>query len=350
MGNAFFVVPLLITQNAERHMKELLNYLYEHRTLSREQAKNVLLEIGHGQHSATQIASFLTVFILRNITVEELEGFRDAMLELCIRVDLSEYDAIDIVGTGGDGKNTFNISTLSSFVVAGAGYKVSKHGNYGVSSGCGSSNVLEHLGVVFSNKQDELKRDLDQAGFCMMHAPLFHPAMKHVGPIRKEMQVRTFFNILGPMINPSFPKYQCLGVFNLEIGRLYGYLYQQSDKNYKIIHSLDGYDEVSLTSPSKVISNTGETMLEPADFGFKTLKQSDLHGGETVESSAKIFIEILSGQGNLKQNAAVLANSALAIQTIESGKTLKECVAIAKESLESGKAKKVLTTLQDLHK
>ena len=331
-------------------MKELLNYLYEHRTLTRQQAKEVLLEIGHGKHTPTQIASFLTVFIMRNLTVEELEGFRDAMLELCVRVDLSDFEAIDIVGTGGDGKNTFNISTLSSFIVAGAGYKVSKHGNYGVSSGCGSSNVLENLGVVFSNDQDKLKRDLDQAGFCMMHAPLFHPAMKHVGPIRKEMQIRTFFNILGPMINPSFPKYQCLGVFNLEIGRLYGYLYQQSDKQYKIVHSLDGYDELSLTSPAKVMSNTGETMLEASDFGFNTLKQSDLHGGETVESSAKIFFDILSGNGTVEQNAAVMANSAIAIQTIESNKSLTDCVAIAKESLESGNAKKVLTTLQGLHK
>ncbi|MCP4521420.1 MAG: anthranilate phosphoribosyltransferase [Cytophagales bacterium] len=328
-------------------MKALLNYLFEHKTLTKEQAKNAVIEIGEGKHSVSQIASFLTVFCMRSLTVEELEGFRDAMLELCIKIDLSDFNAIDIVGTGGDGKDTFNISTLSSFVTAGAGVKVSKHGNYGVSSSCGSSNVLEYLGVPFTNEEAKLQDMLDKAGFCMMHAPLFHPAMKHVAPVRKEMQVRTFFNILGPLVNPSFPKNQLLGVFNLELARLYGYLHQNTDKNYAIVHALDGYDEISLTSSTKVISNKGEALLTPKDFGFAQNQQSDLFGGASVESSAKIFVDILEGKGTPQQNSAILANAGLAIQTVNQG-TLEDGIAQAKESLESGKALNVLKTLQAL--
>ncbi len=329
-------------------MKELLHYLFEHRTLSREQAKKVLIEIGQGKHTPSQIASFLTVFIMRSLTVEELEGFRDAMLELCVRVDFSEFDTIDIVGTGGDGKDTFNISTLSSFVVAGAGIKVAKHGNYGVSSSCGSSNVLEYLGVPFTNDESHLKTMLDKAGFCMLHAPLFHPAMKYVAPIRKEMQVRTFFNILGPIINPSFSKHQCLGVFNLSILRLYGYMAQQSGNAYKIIHALDGYDEISLTSPVKVMSNNGEQLLEPRDFGLPTLTQESLYGGGTIEESAKIFVDVLKNAGTEAQKSAVLANAGMAIQCIRPKLALQEAVAVARESLESGNAYGVLEKLTSL--
>ena len=285
--------------------------------------------------------------MMRPITVEELKGFRDALLELCIPVDLSAYNAIDLCGTGGDGKDTFNISTLSSFVTAGAGIKVSKHGNYGVSSACGSSNVLEHLGIKFTNDVDFLERAIDQAGICILHAPLFHPAMKNVAPIRRELGVKTFFNMLGPMVNPSFPKNQMVGVFNLELARMYGYLYQNTDKNYTILHALDGYDEISLTSDAKAIQNKSELMLSAKDFGVSSHTQQDIYGGDSIESSASIFMNVIQGKGTSPQNNVVCANAGMAIATV------KQCSPIegfeyAKESLLSGKAFGALKKLQTL--
>lgn len=330
-------------------MKNILNKLLDHQTLSYDDAKNILIEIAEGQHQAMQIASFLTVFCMRSLAVAELEGFRDAMLQLCRKIDLSDFNTIDIVGTGGDGKDTFNISTLASFVTAGAGIKVAKHGNYGVSSSCGSSNVLEYLKIPFTNDESKLQLMLDKAGFCMMHAPLFHPAMANVAPIRKGMQVRTFFNVLGPIVNPSNPKNQLLGVFNLELARLYGYLHQNTTNNYKIVHSLDGYDEISLTAPVKIMSNKGEELLEPTDLGFASCNQADLHGGGTIEDSAKIFVNILENKGTEAQTNAVLANAGLAIQTVESQLSLADAMAKAKESLVSGAGLKVLKTLQALN-
>jgi anthranilate phosphoribosyltransferase len=330
-------------------MKNILNKLFDHQTLSYDDARNTLIQIGEGQHQAMQIASFLTVFCMRSITVAELEGFRDAMLQLCRKINLSDFNTIDIVGTGGDGKDTFNISTLASFITAGAGIKVAKHGNYGVSSSCGSSNVLEFLKVPFTNNESKLQTMLDKAGFCMMHAPLFHPAMANVAPIRKGMQVRTFFNVLGPIVNPSFPQNQLLGVFNLELARLYGYLHQNTSNNYKIVHSLDGYDEISLTAPVKIMSNQGEELFEPTDLGFPQCKQADLHGGGTIEESAKIFVNILENKGTPAQTNAVLANAGLAIQTVKPELTLADAMANAKESLLSGAGLKVLKTLQALN-
>ncbi len=286
---------------------------------------------------------------MRSISIEELAGFREALLELCVRIDLSAYNAIDIVGTGGDGKDTFNISTLASFVTAGAGIKVAKHGNYGVSSISGSSNVMENLGVKFSNDKDFLEKCIDQAGVCILHAPLFHPAMKNVAPIRKELAARTFFNMLGPMINPSFPKNQLVGVFSLEIARLYAYLYQQTDINYAILHSLDGYDEVSLTGPTKIITSTKETILNPIDFGVRYLEQSEIEGGKTIEESATMFLNIISGKGTEAQNNVVCANAAMAISTVTGSSTL-ESFQLAKESLLSGKALLALNKLKDLSK
>ena len=199
-------------------MKEILNHLTAYKSLDRELAKEVLINLAKGVYNNSQIAAFLTVFTMRSVTVEELSGFKDAMLELCIQLPLEGYEAIDLCGTGGDSKDSFNISTLSSFVVAGAGQNVAKHGNYGVSSVCGSSNLMTYFGYEFTNDRDQLLRDLDNAGICFLHAPLFHPAMKNVAPIRKELGVKTFFNMLGPMVNPSQPKNQLVGVFNLELG------------------------------------------------------------------------------------------------------------------------------------
>jgi anthranilate phosphoribosyltransferase len=328
-------------------MKTILNRLINHEMLSKEEAKNVLVNISNGSYNPSQIASFLTVYMMRSISIDELSGFREALLELCVRVDLSAYNTIDLCGTGGDGKDTFNISTLASFVAAGAGIKVAKHGNYGVSSISGSSNVMEKLGVKFSNENDFLEKCMDQAGICILHAPLFHPAMKNVGPIRKELGVRTFFNMLGPMINPSFPKNQLVGVFNLELARMYAYLYQNTDVNFTILHSLGGYDEISLTCPAKTITNKMEGVLKPEDFGVRQLLESEIEGGKTIEESAEMFMNIISGKGTEAQNNVVCANAAMAIATVNGSSPL-ESFQLAKESLLSGKALAALNKLQEL--
>lgn len=328
-------------------MKQVLNRLINHEQLTKQEARNVLVSISEGNFNQSQIAAFLTVFMMRSVTLEELEGFRDALLDLCLAVNLDEYNTIDLCGTGGDSKDTFNISTLSSFVTAGAGVLVTKHGNYGVSSISGSSNVMEQLGIKFSNDTDFLKRSLEEAGICILHAPLFHPAMKNVAPIRRDLAVKTFFNMLGPMVNPAFPKNQLVGVFNLELARLYGYLYQKSSKNYAILHAMDGYDEISLTGPVKVISNTSEKIMQPTDFGFNTIKQSDIHGGDTVESSANIFKTIISGNGTKEQNNVICANAGMAI-SVANQCSIETGIEKAKESLRSGKALQVVQKLQKL--
>jgi|TARA_R100000479_G_scaffold33554_4_gene14361 anthranilate phosphoribosyltransferase len=328
-------------------MKQVLNRLINHEQLTKEEARNVLVAISEGNFNQSQIASFLTVFMMRSVTLEELEGFRDALLDLCLAVNLDEYNTIDLCGTGGDSKDTFNISTLSSFVTAGAGILVTKHGNYGVSSISGSSNVMEQLGIKFSSDTDFLKRSLEEAGICILHAPLFHPAMKNVAPIRRDLAVKTFFNMLGPMVNPAFPKNQLVGVFNLELARLYGYLYQNSTKNYAILHAMDGYDEISLTGSVKVISNTSEKIMQPTDFGFNTIKQSDIYGGDTIESSANIFKTIISGNGTQEQNNVICANAGMAI-SVANQCSIETGIEKAKDSLQSGKALQVLQKLQKL--
>lgn len=328
-------------------MKETLNKLINHEILSKEDAKHILVNIAKGDYNTSQIAAFLTVYMMRSITIEELEGFRDALLELCLAVDLSAYNPIDLCGTGGDGKDTFNISTLASFVTAGAGVKVTKHGNYGVSSKCGSSNVMEFLGIKFSNDAGYLEKCIDEAGICVLHAPLFHPAMKNVAPIRKDLGVKTFFNMLGPMVNPAFPKNQMVGVFNLELARMYGYLYQKTDKNFTVLHALDGYDEISLTGNTKTISNTTESMLKPSDFGVKTIQASAIVGGDSIEESAQIFLNVLQGKGTEPQNNVVCANAGIAIATVE-GLTPLKGFEKAKESLLSGKGLATLKKIQEL--
>ena len=330
-------------------MKILLNRLINHETITKEEAKGALVNISNGEYNQSQIAAFLTVYMMRSITIEELEGFRDALLELCLAVDLSSYNAIDLCGTGGDGKDTFNISTIASFITAGAGIKVAKHGNYGVSSVSGSSNVMEHLGIKFSADPGFLEKCIDEAGICVLHAPLFHPAMKNVAPIRKSLAVKTFFNMLGPMVNPAFPPHQLVGVFSLELARMYGYLYQNTDKNFTIVHSLDGYDEISLTCPAKTISNSSEGMLEATDFGVEKLKPIEIAGGGSIKSSAEIFLNILNGEGTKAQQNVVCANAGLAIATARN-LSPREGFQIAEESLKSGNALIALKKLQELSK
>jgi len=331
-------------------MKDILNHLFDYKTLSQKEAEEVLKNIASGKFNDTQIAVFLGVFQMRAITLEELIGFRQALKNLAIKIDLSDFETIDLCGTGGDGKDTFNISTLTSFVVAGTGAKVAKHGNYGVSSTCGSSNVLEHFGYKFSNDKTKLKTELDKAGICFLHAPLFNPAMKHVAPVRKQLGLKTFFNILGPMINPSSPQNQLVGVYSMELARMYGYVYQTTETNYTIIHNLDGDDEVSLTAPFKMISRYKEEISEARDLGLENLLPEQLVGGKDVKESGKIFFDILSGQGTSAQENAVLANAGIALNILNPKASLPDCVSLARESLKSGQALKSFNKLIDLNK
>jgi anthranilate phosphoribosyltransferase len=326
-------------------MKKILQILFEYKTLTREQAREVLSNISRGLYNESEITSFITVFLMRSITIEELQGFRDALLELAVDAGLDGYDAMDIVGTGGDGKNTFNISTLACFIVAGAGQKVTKHGNYGATSISGASNVMEQLGYKLSNDTGKLKDETEKTNFCFLHAPLFHPALKVVGGIRKNLGIRTFFNMLGPLVNPASPKFQLIGVYNLEMARMYTYLLQKSSSSFAIIHSLDGYDELSLTSDARVITNEGELVMTPEQLGKRSVSPSDIYGGNSPEESANIFMNILKGNGSWAQNAVVLANAAMALYCTGAYKEYDLAFAAAVGSLESGRAVSCLNTL-----
>jgi len=326
-------------------MKKILQILFEHKVLDRPTARQVLVNIGRGIYNEHEVTAFMTVYLMRSITIEELQGFRDALLELCVPVELNGYDVLDIVGTGGDGKNTFNISTLSCFIVAGAGHKIAKHGNYGASSISGASNVMEQVGYKFKNQKELLKKEVEQTNICFLHAPLFHPALKTVAPIRKNLGMRTFFNMLGPMVNPATPRFQLVGVFSLEMARIYNYLLQQTESAFTIIYGLDGYDEISLTNDTKVITNAGEKIMTPEQLGKRTVNASDILGGHSVEEAARIFVRILNGEGTWAQNAVVLANAAMALHCTGGYKEYDDAYHAAVESLESGKAKKVLERL-----
>ncbi|WP_293930584.1 anthranilate phosphoribosyltransferase [Sphingobacterium sp. UBA6645] len=314
-------------------MKEILAHLFEYKSFTRKEAYDILTNIATGKYDSHQIAAFMTIYGMRSIRVEELGGFRDAMYDLCNKVEFKGYDLIDMCGTGGDGKNTFNISTIASFVVAGAGYHVAKHGNVGVSSGCGSSNVMEYLGYQFTNDHNELQAQLERSNICFLHAPLFHPAMKTVAPIRRALSVKTFFNMLGPLTNPANPKFQSVGVFSLELARLYAYLYQGTDKQYSIMHALDGYDEISLTGDFKIITNAGENYYTTEEIGFSPINPADLAGGDTVEDAASIFRKIIEGEGTNEQNNTVLTNAAFGIKTFHPEKSFGDCYYEAESSL-----------------
>ncbi|MDR0745510.1 MAG: anthranilate phosphoribosyltransferase [Mediterranea sp.] len=330
-------------------MKQILYKLFEHQYLGREEAREILQNIASGKYNNEQVASLLTVFLMRNISVEELCGFRDALLEMRTRVELDEFEPIDIVGTGGDGKNTFNISTSACFTVAGAGYPVVKHGNYGATSVSGASNVMEQHGVRFTTNSDVLRRSMDECKIAYLHAPLFSPAMKAVAPVRKALAVRTFFNMLGPLVNPALPKYQLLGVYSLPLLRLYSYTFQESQSRFAVVHSLDGYDEISLTSEFKAATNGNEKIYTPEDLGFKRYAEKELDGGNTPEDAARIFDNVMNNKATEAQKNVVIANAAFAIQVIEPRKSLEECIAIAGESLESGKARNALKRFLEIN-
>lgn len=330
-------------------MKKILTHLFENKYFTKEEAYNILTKITAGEFNEAEISAFITAFNMRSIRVEELEGFRNAMYDQCVKIDFNGIPGIDLCGTGGDGKNTFNISTLASFVVAGAGYYVTKHGNYGVSSGCGSSNVMEYLGYKFTDNPSVLNKQLEKAKICFLHAPLFHPAMKSVAPIRKNLGIKTFFNMLGPLTNPANPPFQTVGVFSLELARLYHYIFQKTNKQFTILHALDGYDEISLTGSFKSINRHGENIYTLDHLGFTKLKQSEITGGETVEQAAEIFKNVLEGQGTDPQNQVVLMNAALAIQTIKPSLSIADAYYEAEDSLLSKKALNSFKTLLDTH-
>ena len=319
-------------------MKQLLYRLFEHQYLGREEARVILQNIAEGRYNDAQIASLITVFLMRSISVEELTGFREALLDMRVPIDLAEFKPIDIVGTGGDGKNTFNISTCSCFVVAGAGYSVVKHGNYGATSVSGASNVMEQHGIKFTNNNDQLRRNMEACHITYLHAPLFNPALKAVAPVRKNLGVRSFFNMLGPLVNPAMPAYQLLGVYNLPLLRLYNYTYQESGTRFAVVHSLDGYDEISLTADFKVAMPEKEKIYSPELLGFKRCQEADLDGGSTPEEAARIFDAVLENKATEAQRNCVVINSAFAIQVICPEKSIETCITEAKESLDSGRA------------
>jgi anthranilate phosphoribosyltransferase len=319
-------------------MKNILKKLFEHKALTREQSTQTILNIANGRFNDSELASFITVYLMRSITIDELQGFRDGLMEMAVKANLDEFEVMDIVGTGGDGKNTFNISTLSAFIVAGSGKNVAKHGNYGASSVSGASNVMESLGYRFSNDTGKMKRELEQTHFTFLHAPQFHPALRTVAQIRKDLGFRTFFNMLGPLVNPAAPKYQLVGVFSMEMARIYNYMLQEEGKPFTIIHSLDGYDEISLTSDTRVITNHGDQVLPPERLGKRMVSPSDIYGGSTPEQAASLFLKILRGEGTWAQNAVVIANAALALYSTGSYANYDDAYYTAADSLEGGEA------------
>lgn len=325
-------------------MKYILNRLFDHQSLTRAEAHEVMKKMAEGQYNESQIAAFISVYLMRSIELDEIIGFREALLSMAVKLDFTDFRILDIVGTGGDEKNTFNISTAACFAVAGAGYQVVKHGNYAATSVSGSSNVLEYFGARFTTDESVLKRSLDASGFAYLHAPIFNPAMKNVAPVRKSLGVRTFFNVLGPLISPARPQVQCLGVYNLKMLRLYSYIYQQLGIQYSIVHSLDGYDEISLTDATMIVNNKGEKIYSPQQLGYKQVQQQDLYGGQRIEDAAGIFVNILDNKASNAQRDVVLANAAVAIQTLEPQKSLAECSNEALLAIESGAAKKAFET------
>lgn len=330
-------------------MKEILLRLFAHEELSSSEACSLMLGVTNGDYNDAQLASLLTVFQMRGVTVPELVGFRRALLSTRVPVYLSDYAPIDIVGTGGDGKNTFNISTCACFVVAAAGYTVAKHGNYGATSVSGASNVMEQHGVRFTADEARLRRSVEGCGVAYLHAPLFNPAMKHVASVRRSLQVRTLFNLLGPLINPCCPPYQLLGVADLAQMRLYTLTLQELGVGFAVVNNLDGYDEISLTDEFKVMTNRYETIYRPSDLGFALAPQEALSGGATPEEAAHIFDAVLQGRATQAQTDCVLINASFAIQARHPQRPIDECVAVAHEALASGKAWKTFCRFVELN-
>ena len=330
-------------------MQKILKQLFDHVPLNKEQAQYVMIQMSQGAYNEHELSAFMTVYLMRSITIDELTGFRAALIELAHKVKLEQDQLLDIVGTGGDGKNTFNISTLACFVAAGAGAKIAKHGNYGASAISGASNVMEKLGYTFTNDSNILRKQINEAGICFMHAPLFHPALKTVAPIRKSLAVRTFFNMLGPVVNPAFPSAQLLGVYNLEMARIYTYLLQQIASRFTIIHGMDGYDEISLTVDTKVITQDGESVKSPLSLGDMIVQPVELEAGNSIDNAVKTFLHILEGKGSKVQEQVVIVNAAMGLQCAGLYDHYDDARMAATESLQSRKAYHTLKKLLSIN-
>ncbi len=325
-------------------MKEILEKLSTHSKLTEKEAYDFIVSLGEQTLNSTQLVACMSFLIKRPVSVEELTGFKNALLDLIIKVNLDK-EAIDVCGTGGDQKNTFNVSTLSAIVLAASGIPVAKHGNHGASSVSGSSDILKYLGYNFKVTSEELNRDLNKHNICFIHAPLFHPTLKHVAIQRKELGIRTFFNLLGPLVNPAKVKYKYIGVYNQEVARLYNYVLQSENSNYNIVHALDGYDEISLTGTFKCIGNGSEKLYEPSDLGFNTLSEHELFGGDTIEEAGKIFLNVLNNSATKAQTDVVVVNSAFAMNVYTPQKSIEDCISICKETIESKKANELFKNL-----
>lgn len=319
-------------------MKQYLQILVEGQTLTRQNTHDILLGITQQRYNDCQIAALLMAMQTRGVTVDELLGFRDGLLETGCHIDLSDYDTLDIVGTGGDGKNTFNISTCAAFVIAACGYNVTKHGNGSATSVSGASNVLLAHGVKFTDDESQLRRSLDATHICYLHAPLFAYGMKHVGPTRKALGIPTCFNLLGPLVNPCQPKNSLHGTANYDQQRLYVNVHQQIGDNFGVITSYDGYDEISLTSGFKLITNYFEKVFTPKDLGLNYLNRQDIYGGSTPEEAWRIFDSVLDGTSTEAQRNVIIANAACGIAVMDRNQSIEDSVLLAREALESGKA------------
>jgi anthranilate phosphoribosyltransferase len=331
-------------------MQATLTELIQHRSLTKSQAKEIILGIGNDAFSDHEIVGLMVSLQTRSLTLDEIQGFREALLELAITPEIDASNAIDLCGTGGDGKNTFNISTTTSFVLASMGHQVVKHGNYGVSSMCGSSNVLEQLGVKFSNDSEDLNEQKEQFNLCFLHAPLFHPVMKKVAPLRKSLGIPTFFNIMGPLVNPVQPAYQLTGTFSLELARIYHHVLSPHRKNYSVLHSMDGYDEISLTGDTRVFSKLDDTILNATSVNVESINSQEIHGGNSTEEAAQILTSILKGEGTSAQNNVVALNTAQGIITLNPSQKIDEVFAIALAHIQSGEAFRHFESFINYHK
>ncbi len=323
-------------------MRGRLDDIVSGKRLCSSEAKALMLDVLGEAGNGSQLAALLALLRLRGVTADELEGFCQAVLELSTPVDLGGEEVVDVCGTGGDGKGSFNISTTVAFVLAGSGCRVAKHGNYAVSSTCGSSNVLEELGVPLLASRDALLRSLERAGVCFLHAPLFHPALKRAAPVRRELGFRTVFNMLGPLVSPASPTFQMAGVYDREALRLYGHVLRSRGISFVAFVSSDGHDEVTLTAPLSVVSRDGEAELVPGDFGLPQAQPSALAAGANTAESAAIVRRILEGRGTKAQEDVVCAGAGLALRHLRGKLPLQDYVEAARESIASGRALRAL--------
>ena len=321
-------------------MKNTLTKIIERQPLTFQEAKNIIYAIAEEKINDAQIVAILVGLQMRGLQLDEIKGFREALLELCLPIELDGNNALDLCGTGGDGKNTFNISTTTSFVVSAMGYKVIKHGNYGVSSFCGSSNVLEELGYTFTNDSKLLDKQLHDSNICFLHAPLFHPTLMKVGPLRKNLGIRTFFNSLGPLVNPVQPNFQITGTFNLELAKIYQHLLKDERNEFRVVYGMDGYDEFTLTEQTRILGKKSDEYLNAQTFNVNPVNSESIYSGNSIKEAAQIVKSILGGQSTLEQTNVIAANTALALQCFHPNEQIQDLFNEANSFIKKGLAAK----------